>query len=102
MHTDPKTKEQFVDRILSYDFDGDFTALGVYRAQLTRLAANKFTIKFPATGQQYELVVKKPRGPRHVRSQRRPVTRTSVPDAPEKVASRRIERKVQSRPARRA
>lgn len=102
MHTDPKTKEQFVDRILSYDFDGDFTALGVYRAQLTRLSPNKFSLKFPATGQNYELIVKKPRGPRPVRAQHRTVTRAGVPDAPEKVAQRRIARKMPTRPSRRA
>ena len=61
MYTDPKTKEQFMDRILSLDFDGDFTELGAYRAKLRRIAPNKFSLDFPATGQNYELVVRKPR-----------------------------------------
>lgn len=104
MHTDPKTKEQFVDRILSYDFDGDFTSLGVYRAQLVRLSPNKFALTFPATGQLYELTVKKPRGPRTrpvAKTRRRPTGRTAAPEAPEPITvARRSARP--ARPLRRA
>lgn len=61
MTSDPKTKEQFLNRILSYDFDGNFGSLGEGRITVSRIAPNKIAIRFPATGQYYELVVRKPR-----------------------------------------
>ena len=61
MHTDPRTKEQFLNRILSYDFDGDLANLGESKAVISRTAPNKVGVIFPTTGQTYELVVRKPR-----------------------------------------
>ena len=90
MRNDPRTKEQFVDRMLSYDFDGDFTDLGATRAKLRRISAHKFHVDFPATGQRYEIVVRKPR---------RKVTRKPTPTAHPTVARRRIQT---ARPVRRA
>lgn len=84
MHTDPKTKEQFVDRILSYDFDGDFTSLGENQASIARLAANKFLLHFPATGQRYEIVVRKPR-----KRMMRPASRRAPTVKKEDVVQRR-------------
>lgn len=63
MHRDPKTKEQFIDRLLSRDFDGDLSALGESKAVLTRLAPHRLGVIFPSTGQYYEVLVRKPRGP---------------------------------------
>lgn len=61
MYSDPKTKEDFVNRLLSYDFNGDFTDLGEEPATVTRVSPYRFAVKFKATGQNYEIVVRKPR-----------------------------------------
>ena len=61
MYTDPKTKEELVNRLLSYDFNGDFTELGNEPATVTRKASYSFLVKFPTTDQRYEVVVRKPR-----------------------------------------
>ena len=61
MYTDPRTKEDFVNRLLSYDFNGDFTDLGEEAAVVTRETAYCFTVKFPHTSQKYEIAVSKPR-----------------------------------------
>lgn len=61
MHTDPRTKEQLLNRLLSYDFDGDLANIGETRAAITRTAANRVDIRFPATGQHFALIVRKPR-----------------------------------------
>lgn len=57
---DPKTKEAFVDRILSYDFDGDIRHLGQGDAKLERTGPQSFRITFQS-GRTYELVVRIPR-----------------------------------------
>lgn len=61
MQQDPKTKEALLDRLLSFDFDGDFSGLGEIDAQVIRAAHNRILMVFPASGQTYELVVRKPR-----------------------------------------
>lgn len=61
MRTDPKSKEDLMNRLLSRDFDGDFTALGEAEAQLVRVSHNKALLIFPITHQTYEITVRKPR-----------------------------------------
>lgn len=57
---DPKTKEDFVNRILSYDFDGDIRHLGQGDAKLERTGAQSFRLTFQS-GKTFELVVRIPR-----------------------------------------
>lgn len=59
---DPRTKEELLNRMLSYDFDGDIRNLGEETARLVRVAPNRLELQFPATGRCYELAVKLPRG----------------------------------------
>lgn len=58
---DPRTKEDFLDRILRYDFDGDIRAIGSEPARIERTAANTLRLTFPATGTTYEISVHRPR-----------------------------------------
>lgn len=58
---DPRTKEAVLDRMLSYDFDGDIRHLGVEPARLTRTARNRMLLTFPTSGITYELTVRRPR-----------------------------------------
>lgn len=58
---DPRTKEELLDRMLSFDFDGDIRHLGAEPAQLSRIAPNRLELKFPISGRCYELSVKLPR-----------------------------------------
>jgi hypothetical protein len=54
---DPRTKEELLDRMLSFDFDGDIRHLGVEQASLVRIAGNKLVLRFPHSGKEYELAV---------------------------------------------
>lgn len=72
MYTDPRTKEDFVNRLLSFDFNGDFTDLGEDTAIVTRKASYAFTVKFPHTNQKYEVVVRKPRKPAPAKAAKAP------------------------------
>lgn len=58
---DPKTKEQLLDRMLSYDFDGDIRHLGEDTATIVRTGANTLLLSFPASGITFELEVHRPR-----------------------------------------
>lgn len=58
---DPKTKEQLLDRMLSFDFDGDIRHLGEENATLVRTGANSLLLTFPASGVTFELSVHRPR-----------------------------------------
>lgn len=58
---DPKTKEDFLDRLLMADFDGDIRNLGAQPARIKRLAANALELVFPDSGVVYELTVHRPR-----------------------------------------
>jgi hypothetical protein len=59
---DPRTKEELLDRMMSFDFSGDIRDVGVKRATIQRLAPNRISITFPDSGITYELVVRRPRG----------------------------------------
>lgn len=58
---DPKTKEQLLDRMLSFDFNGDIRHLGEETASIVRTGANKLELTFPASGVTFELEVHRPR-----------------------------------------
>lgn len=61
---DPRTKEELLDRMLSFDFDGDIRHLGAEPALIKRAGANRLTLTFPNTGRTYELSVHIPRDER--------------------------------------
>lgn len=58
---DPRTKEELLDRMLSFDFDGDIRHLGVEPASVVRSGPNKLLLSFPNSGTTYELEVHRPR-----------------------------------------
>lgn len=58
---DPKTKEQLLDRMMSFDFDGDIRHLGVEPASIVRVSPNTLRLTFPDSGVTYELSVHRPR-----------------------------------------
>lgn len=58
---DPRTKEDFLDRLLRYDFDGDIRNIGAEPARVERTAANTLRLTFPDTGTTYEISVHRPR-----------------------------------------
>lgn len=67
MSKEPKTKEQFLNRMLMSDFSGDIRDLAADRnITLKRTSANKLELTFQASGQKFELVVRKPRSPEQI------------------------------------
>lgn len=60
-HRDPRTKEDFLNRMFSFDFSGDIRQLGERTATLERTSANKALVTFPASDTTFELVIRKPR-----------------------------------------
>lgn len=60
VHRDPRTKSELVNRMMSYDFTGDFRNIGEEGVNVVRVASNKVQLHFKASGQQFELVVRKP------------------------------------------
>lgn len=58
---DPRTKEEFLDRILRFDFDGDVRNIGAEPATIVRTGANSLLLTFPATGTTFELSIHRPR-----------------------------------------
>jgi hypothetical protein len=58
---DPRTKEQLLDRMMSFDFDGDIRHLGVEPASIVRVSPNTLRLTFPDSGVTYELSVHRPR-----------------------------------------
>jgi hypothetical protein len=58
---DPKTKREVVDRLLSFDFDGDIRSIGREPATLKRTSEQSFAIHFPDSDRTYELSVHIPR-----------------------------------------
>lgn len=58
---DPKTKGEVVDRLLSFDFEGDIRQIGAEPARLERTGAQSFRVTFPASDRTYEFVVRIPR-----------------------------------------
>lgn len=75
---DPRTKEEFLDRMLSFDFDGDIRNLGVETATVQRLGPNALRLKFPDSDQVFDLTIHKPREFAKVKAQTRSF---SEPDA---------------------
>jgi hypothetical protein len=61
MKRDPRTKEEFLDRILRFDFDGDVRNIGAQPATIVRTGANSLQLTFPETGTTFELSVHRPR-----------------------------------------
>lgn len=57
---DPRTKEELLNKMLSYDFDGDIRHLGE-NVQIERTSPNTMTLHFPNLGKTYELMVRIPR-----------------------------------------
>lgn len=58
---DPKTKEDILNRMLSYDFDGDIRHLGEEPAQITRTGPHTLRLTFPASGRVFDVSVHRPR-----------------------------------------
>lgn len=58
---DPKTKADFIDRMMSYDFDGDIRHLGAVNATIHRVKPHVIRLRFPDTGKEFELAVRLPR-----------------------------------------
>jgi hypothetical protein len=58
---DPRTKEELLDRMMSFDFDGDIRHLGVEAASIVRVSPNTLRLSFPASGTVFELSVHRPR-----------------------------------------
>jgi hypothetical protein len=58
---DPRTKEEFLDRILRFDFDGDIRNIGAEPATIVRTGANALLLTFPESGVTFELSVHRPR-----------------------------------------
>lgn len=58
---DPRTKEELLDRMLSFDFDGDIRHLGVETASIVRVSPNTLRLSFPDSGVTFELEVHRPR-----------------------------------------
>lgn len=58
---DPRTKEELLDRMLSFDFNGDIRHLGREPASVVRLGANRLKLAFPDSGRAFELSVHIPR-----------------------------------------
>lgn len=64
MSKEPKTKEQFLNRMLMSDFSGDIRDLAADRnIQIKRASANVLDLTFLASGQHFQLVIRKPRSP---------------------------------------
>lgn len=64
---DPKTKGDFIDRMMSREFSGDLKDLAVnHDMRYERIRPNALKIHFGTSGQEYELVIRKPRGPRPI------------------------------------
>lgn len=58
---DPRTKEELLDRMMSFDFDGDIRHLGVEVASITREGPNRLRLVFPNSGKAFELSIHIPR-----------------------------------------
>lgn len=64
---DPKTKGDFIDRMMSRDFSGDLKDLAVNGdIRYERIRPNALKIHFGSSNQDFELVIRKPRGPREL------------------------------------
>lgn len=94
---DPRTKGEVVDRLLSFDFQGDLRDIGGAHATIERTGPQSFLLRFPETGRAYEFVVRLPRDEQGLpaRSVTRRDTapameaRTFQPEPPEKPPKKR-------------
>lgn len=60
---EPKTKEEFLSRILAHDFSGDLRTLSPSGARLKRVAPNRLEVELPESGLVFELWIRKPKSP---------------------------------------
>lgn len=58
---DPRTKEELLDRMLSFDFDGDIRNLGAEPASISRQSPHVLLLTFPASNTVFELSIHRPR-----------------------------------------
>lgn len=58
---DPRTKEEVLNRMLSYDFDGDIRNLGEQPASIVRTGAHTLRLIFPASGTVFDVTIHRPR-----------------------------------------
>ncbi len=79
---DPKTKADFIDRIMSYDFDGDIRHLGVQNAIIHRVRPHVIRLRFPDTGKEFELAVRLPRSEEAKQKMRSKRTKRQAPRRP--------------------
>lgn len=89
---DPRTKEEFLDRILRYDFDGDIRNIGAEPASIVRTGPNSLRLTFPESDTTFEISVHRPREfsqaarspeTRTFSRQEEPEVRQEEPEAPE-------------------
>lgn len=67
MAKEPKTKAQFVDRMLMSDFSGDLRDLAADRnVAIRRVTDNVLELAFQGSGRKFQLVVRKPRTPEQI------------------------------------
>lgn len=57
---DPRTKEELLNKLLSYDFNGDVRTLGE-GTQIKRVDPQTLHVTFPKIGRTYEIAVRIPR-----------------------------------------
>lgn len=58
----PNGKAELLNRLFSYDFNGDWRTLGD-RVSINRIRPHVAQLHFPETGRVFEVVVRIPRGP---------------------------------------
>lgn len=58
---DPRTKEELLNKMLSFDFNGDIRDLGAEPATVQRQGPNSLLLKFPASGAVFEVSIHRPR-----------------------------------------
>lgn len=58
---DPRTKEEVLNRMLSYDFNGDIRDLGVLPATIQRTGPHTLRLIFPDSGTVFDFSVHRPR-----------------------------------------
>lgn len=68
---DPRTKAELIDKMMARDFSGDLADLAVNRdLTLRRVRPNAVSLYFGESGTNFELTVRKPRGPKTKRASR--------------------------------
>lgn len=67
---EPRTKAEFMQRVLSYDFSGDIRTLSPEGARITRTGTNRLEVLMPMSGIRFELVVRRPRSEEYLEKAR--------------------------------